>query len=161
MSSVRSDPPLIEYAYRHVTTKATTGYFSCEPPESLALEAALELLEGSPLDDFLHLHCLRALSAKKPEALRSLAAACYDPAADAFTRPALAALLAECAILLPRCREVCGIFPADAAARLAPVSPAVYLRAAPIAGRSGRCGLERAFSGQYLRASPAATAGRG
>lgn len=132
MSPVRPEPQLIEYAYTHARTEATTGYFSCEPPKSLSLEAALQRLEAAPLDDFLHLHCLRALSAKKPEELHSLAAACYDPAADAFTRPALAALLAECAILLPHCREVCAAFPPDATARLAPASPAVYLRAAQL-----------------------------
>ena len=123
-------PSPIDYTYTHAETLATTGYFSCEPPSSLSLEAALERLEATPLDDFLHQHLLRVLSKKSPGELRSLAATCYDAAADVFIRPALAGLLLECALLLPACREVCNGFPADAAARLAPASPTVYLRAA-------------------------------
>ena len=90
--------PHIDYAYTHAETLATTGYFSCEPPPSLSLDDALTQLEAAPLDDFLHQHLLRALSKKKPEELRDLAATCYDAAADVFLRPALAGLLLECEI---------------------------------------------------------------
>ncbi|MFR8275497.1 MAG: hypothetical protein ACLU98_03840 [Desulfovibrio fairfieldensis] len=34
-------PSPIDYTYTHAETLATTGYFSCEPPSSLSLEAAL------------------------------------------------------------------------------------------------------------------------
>lgn len=154
MSSVRSEPQLIEYVYTHVQTQATTGYFSCEPPRSLSLEAALERLEATPLDDFLHQHCLRVLSAKKPEDLRSLAAACYDPGADAFTRPVLAALLAECAILLPHCRHVCAALPPDAAARLAHFSPAVYLRAAQLPDAAAAAAWSELFQANICEHHP-------
>ena len=154
-------PSPIDYTYTHAETLATTGYFSCEPPSSLSLEAALERLEATPLDDFLHQHLLRVLSKKSPGELRSLAATCYDAAADVFIRPTLAGLLLECALLLPACREVCNGFPADAAARLAPASPTVYLRAALQSDRGGRRGLECYVPRQYLRPSSASPAGRG
>ena len=132
-SSATPAVPHTDYAYIHAETLATTGYFSCEPPSSLSLDDALAQLEETPLDDFLHQHLLRALSKKRPEELRDLAATCYDAAVDVFTRPALAGLLLECALLLPAWREAYDAFapfPADAMTRLAPASPAIYLRAA-------------------------------
>ena len=122
--------PMLDYAYTHEETQATTGYFSCVPPSDLDFAAALTRLEAAPMDDFLHQHLLRLLSAEKSEELTRLAATCYDAANDAFTRPVLAALLLECGILLPRHAQACAGFPADAGSRLAHVSPALYLRAA-------------------------------
>ncbi|MEG6501998.1 bacteriocin, partial [Desulfovibrio sp. 1214_IL3152] len=121
--------PVLDYAYTHEQTQATTGYFSCVPPEDLDFEAALERLEAAPLDDFLHLHLLRHLSAQSADYLVGLAASCRDAEKDVFVRPVLAALLLECAILLPQHEKVCVGFPADAAARLSHASPALYLRA--------------------------------
>ncbi len=105
-SSATPAVPHVDYAYAHAETLATTGYFSCEPPPSLRLDDALAQLEDAPLDDFLHQHLLRALSKKRPEELRDLAATCYDAEADVFTRPALAGLLLECALLLPAWRQM-------------------------------------------------------
>ena len=122
--------PILDYAYTHEETQATTGYFSCVPPSDLDFAAALARLEAAPMDDFLHQHLLRLLSAEKTEELTRLAATCYDAANDAFTRPVLAALLLECGILLPRHAQACDDFPADAGIRLAHASPALYLRAA-------------------------------
>ena len=122
--------PILDYAYTHEETQATTGYFSCVPPSDLDFAAALTRLEAAPMDDFLHQHLLRLLSAEKTEELARLAATCYDAANDAFTRPVLAALLLECGILLPRHAQACDDFPADAGIRLAHASPALYLRAA-------------------------------
>ena len=122
--------PMLDYAYTHEETQATTGYFSCVPPSDLDFAAALARLEAAPMDDFLHQHLLRLLSAEKTEELARLAATCYDAANDAFTRPVLAALLLECGILLPRHAQACAGFPADAGSRLAHASPALYLRAA-------------------------------
>lgn len=142
--------PHIDYAYTHAETLATTGYFSCEPPPSLSLDDALTQLEAAPLDDFLHQHLLRTLSKKKPEELRDLAATCYDAAADVFLRPALAGLLLECALLLPAWRELYEAFspfPADAVTRLAPASPAVYLRAALQPEREAAAAWSTAFRG--------------
>ena len=121
--------PVLDYAYTHEQTQATTGYFSCVPPEELEFEAALERLEAAPLDDFLHLHLLRHLSAQGTDHLAGLAGSCYDAEKDVFVRPVLAALLLECAILLPQQEKACANFPADAAARLSHDSPALYLRA--------------------------------
>ena len=122
--------PMLDYAYTHEQTQATTGYFSCVPPSDLDFDAALARLEDAPMDDFLHQHLLRLLSAENTEELIRLAATCYDAANDAFIRPVLAALLLECGILLPRHAQACAGFPADAGSRLTHASPALYLRAA-------------------------------
>lgn len=120
----------LDYTYAHSRTEATTGYFSCEPPASLSREAALERLEACPLDDFLHQHCLRTLAGRGAEALKALAASAYDAAHDVFQRPVLAALVLECALLVPELAAAAAVFPPDAAQRLAPFTPLVYLRAA-------------------------------
>lgn len=125
-----SSSQYIDYTYMHSQTQATTGYFSCEPPASLDLETALKQLEKTPMDEFLHQHLLRLLSKKSPQELESMAITAYDRKQDAFGFPALAALLMECALLMPDLSSVCKVFPADAAARLAGQSPALYLRAA-------------------------------
>ena len=93
------DLPVLDYAYTHEQTQATTGYFSCVPPQGLSFEQALARLEAAPMDDFLHLHLLRQLAAMPQSELRALAAACYDAGSDTFTRPVVAALLAESALL--------------------------------------------------------------
>ncbi len=121
--------PVLDYAYTHEQTQATTGYFSCVPPADMDFEAALARLEAAPMDDFLHLHLLRHLSAQSAEHLTALAAECYHADTDEFVRPVLAALLLECAVLLPQHEKACAVFPAHAAARLAHASPALYLRA--------------------------------
>lgn len=123
---------VLDYTYTHSQTQATTGYFSCEPPASLSLEAALQRLEACPLDDFLHLHCLRALGRLAPEALQELAASAYDAAADRFVRPALAALLLEGSLLQCGSLRLPEGFPADAPARLTEATPLIYLRAAAL-----------------------------
>lgn len=120
----------LDYTYAHSRTEATTGYFSCEPPAALSWEAALERLEACPLDDFLHQHCLRTLAGRGADALKTLAATAYDAAHDAFRRPVLAALVLECALLVPELAAVAAAFPPDAALRLAAFTPLVYLRAA-------------------------------
>ncbi|OXS29852.1 MAG: bacteriocin [Desulfovibrio sp. MES5] len=122
--------PILNYAYTHEQTEATTGYFSCVPPSDLDFAAALARLEAAPMDDFLHQHLLRLLSAEKTEELARLAGTCYDAVNDAFIKPVLAALLLECGILLPQHAQACAGFPADAGSRLAHASPALYLRAA-------------------------------
>jgi len=133
-SEMPDELPVLAYAYRHEQTQATTGYFSCVPPEDMTFASALARLEAAPMDDFLHLHLLRLLAEEDAAKLRELAQECYDAGADAFTRPVLAALLAECALLVENAggegQGLCAGFPANALERLAPYSPAVYLRAA-------------------------------
>lgn len=119
----------IDYRYTLTETLATTGYFACEPPEELNLEAALDELERTPLDTFLHQHCLRSLVKESQEQLSQRVARAYDAATDSFTRPALASLLCECALLAPSLAPAMATLPANAAARLWPHSPLVYLRA--------------------------------
>ncbi|MDE7371326.1 MAG: bacteriocin, partial [Desulfovibrio sp.] len=93
--------PLREYAYAHAQTVGSTGYFSCEPATPLALDAALAAFEAAPLDDFLHEHLLRRLGALDKARLTSLAESCLAPK----PRPALAALLLECALLFPEAAD--------------------------------------------------------
>ena len=62
-SSASDVLPMLDYAYTHEQTQATTGYFSCVPPEDLDFDRALERLEAAPMDDFLHLHLLKLLAA--------------------------------------------------------------------------------------------------
>ena len=120
----------LDYRYTLRKTLATTGYFACEPPEELVLDKALELLENTPLDTFLHQHCLRNLVQETPEQLVERADQAYDAASDSFPRPALASLLCECALLVPQLTPAIATMPADAPARLQYASPLIYLRAA-------------------------------
>ncbi len=127
--------PLLTYRYAHESTQATIGYFSCLPPDDMDTEAALQRLEAAPMDDFLHLHLLRHLMEKDVANLRDVATSCYDVDRDVFTRPVMAAILAECALLaagdtndMAHALAQVGL-PADAAHRLAAWSPTVHLRA--------------------------------
>ncbi|WP_165079281.1 MULTISPECIES: YcaO-like family protein [unclassified Desulfovibrio] len=108
--------PLREYAYAHAQTVGSTGYFSCEPSPPLPLDAALAAFEAAPLDDFLHEHLLRLLGAQDNARLTALAESCLAPK----PRPALAALLLECALLFP-----------EAQAALAATLDALRAHAAP------------------------------
>jgi YcaO-like protein with predicted kinase domain len=128
--SAGAAPEPLDYAYTHERTQATTGYFACVPPASLSFEAALERLEATPWDDFLHLHLLRLLGEKSPEDLHALAARCTDPATEGCPRPALAALLRECALLLPGLEGLEAALPPTARDAALEATPAVYLRAA-------------------------------
>ncbi|MBO4300330.1 MAG: bacteriocin, partial [Desulfovibrio sp.] len=126
--------PVLDYAYVHESTQSTTGYFSCVPPESLDFDAALERLEAAPMDEFLHLHLLRVLASQGQELACRLTEKCYDKEHDLFTRPAMAALLLENALLaedgvsIAKAAERAGL-PVDAASRLATYSPTIHLRA--------------------------------
>lgn len=140
-------PSLLEYAYTHVQTEATTGYFSCEP-QGLDETQALLLLESRPWDDFLHLHCLRLLYEKNVAELRELAAAAWD--GSRFLRPALAALLLECGVLHTEKAAACADFPADAARRLAGATPALYLRAAACENAAALQAWSEVWAGNIL-----------
>lgn len=141
------NPPLLEYAYTHAQTEATTGYFSCEP-QGLDEEQALRRLESTPWDDFLHIHCLRLLYAKSMTDLRVLAAQAWD--GTRFVRPALAALLLECGVLQEEKKAACAAFPADAARRLAGATPALYLRADACADAAAAQAWSEFWAGNIL-----------
>lgn len=95
-----SSPSPREYAYVHVRTVGATGYFSCEPAKALPLEMALAALEATPLDDFLHEHVLQRLGELEIARLTALAEDCLRD--NDASRPALAALLLECALVFPQ-----------------------------------------------------------
>lgn len=96
--------PLRDYVYVHTRTVGSTGYFSCEPAEALPLDAALDALEATPFDDFLHEHLLRRLGDMDAPALAALAERCLTAARADRPLPALAALLCECAEIFPQAR---------------------------------------------------------
>ncbi len=121
----------IAYTYTHAVTEATTGYFSCEPPAEMTLDAALARLAAAPLDDFLHQHCLRRLCALPAAEVRALLPRALRELAEGAA--VLAALLLECALLRPDCAELAAELPA--AAELAPASPLIYLRWAQLPDR--------------------------
>ena len=124
-----ASPPLREYAYVHARTVGSTGYFSCEPAETLPLDTALAALEATPFDDFLREHLLRRLGEMDAAALTGLAERCLAAARAARPLPALAALLAECAQIFPEARTV-----------LAPAAAELRQYAAPPAATgSGPC----------------------
>lgn len=58
---------VLQYRYTHSQTTATTGFFTCLPPEDLSLEEALTYLEQSPNDSFMRRHLLNALLRLPPE----------------------------------------------------------------------------------------------
>ena len=125
----------MNYTYVRARTDATTGYYSCIPQDGLNFDTAIQRLEETPMDEFLHLYLLDTLSSQSLEHLRYLAESCYDTATDRFMRPVVAALLTEAALFfvgemsVSEAATLVG-FPCDAPRRLALYSPTVHLRAA-------------------------------
>ncbi len=87
----------LHYAYKHSTTEATTGYFSCEPEPALSIEEALEKLVTSPLDEFLHSYILRELLKLSYLEIVEQFKPILDEKGPCYA--VLAALLLECALL--------------------------------------------------------------
>lgn len=94
MSATPVPPSSLAYSYTHTGTEATTGYFSCEPPEGTSFEQGLAWLAAHPNDDFMHRFLLRLLMEASQEELEARAA-------SAATCPVLAALLYEVCALAP------------------------------------------------------------
>jgi len=111
----------IEYAYTHIATEATTGYFSCEPTQSMDLEQALKKLRLSPLDEFLHSYTLRLLYKLSLEKLKALIPQEQDK--DLV----LCALLLECAILNSELKELSNYFPAEIIGQAIKNTPLIYI----------------------------------
>ncbi len=109
----------LPYRYTHAATESMTGYFSCEPPEDLSFEEALARLEEAPLDEFLHRHLLRRVTALPPDE----AAALRDP-----SRPALMALLYEAAFLNAEHAGMLHGVSSEELERLEASTPLPYLR---------------------------------
>lgn len=109
----------LAYRYAHAATESMTGYFSCDPPETLTFAEALARLEAAPLDEFLHRHLLRRIAALPPAEASALA----DPA-----RPALMALLRETGFLNAAHRRLFEGATEDELRELEAFSPLPYLR---------------------------------
>ncbi len=90
----------MRYLYTHKETKATTGYFTCQPDPEPILKEALDALRASPLDEFMHRHILHIMLRKPVAELLKLIP---EPLED---DPVLAALLLECALLNPILSEL-------------------------------------------------------
>ncbi len=98
------------YIYKHSTTEATTGYFSCEPEPSLSLEHALAKLAQSPMDEFLHSHVLRQLIKLSYAEIITQFKQIIDEKSTGYA--VLAALLLECAMLNPALAKLKDFFDA-------------------------------------------------
>ncbi len=90
----------LRYSYKHSTTEATTGYFSCEPEPALSIEQGLDVLVNSPLDDFMHQYVLRAMMSMSYDDIVKQ----FKPLIDdnAKYKSVLIALFLECAMLNPK-----------------------------------------------------------
>ncbi len=100
----------LHYAYKHTTTEATTGYFSCEPEPSLSIEEGLIKLAQSPLDEFLHSYILRALMQLSYDDIIKQFKPMLDEKGEAYA--VLTALLLECALLNPSLAKLGDLFDA-------------------------------------------------
>lgn len=116
---------MMRYAYTHIATEATTGYFACEPEPALSLAEALTYLARRPLDEFMRRHCIRRMLAMSAAECR----AALEKASGREPPSALISLARELALLDPSLR--------DALDRLAsqpldeePSTALVYLKAA-------------------------------
>ncbi len=89
----------IKYIYKHSSTEATTGYFSCEPDPALSIEQGLDALAKTPLDDFLHQYILRKLLNMSYDNIIKQFKTLIDN--DAPCSKVLTGLLLECAMLKP------------------------------------------------------------
>ncbi len=87
----------LHYAYKHSSTEATTGYFSCVPEPALELAKAIEILAQSPLDEFLHSHILRELLKLSAAEIMDKFQSTLDAKGNAYG--VLSALLLECSML--------------------------------------------------------------
>ena len=111
-------PETLPYRYTHASTESMTGYFSCEPPQDFTFEEALNRIEQTPLDEFLHRYLLRCIVEKGPEEALAL----RDPAC-----PARMALLCEAGFLHEAFRELLHGVSAGELERLEASTPLPYL----------------------------------
>ncbi len=98
----------LKYIYKHSSTEATTGYFSCEPDPALDIEQGLKILAKSPLDDFLHQYILRKLMSMTYEDITNRLTSLINeqgPIAQVLT-----SLLLECAMLRPSLAKLGDMF---------------------------------------------------
>lgn len=148
--------PLRAYAYRHARTVGSTGYFSCEPEEELALEQELAWYAATPLDDFLHEHLLGRIGALDEADLLAVAGQMPPDAS-----PALASLLRESALVFPQVQAVLGTLPEEAPKALgqsAPslpwIAPDLRLTAAARADHAAALAWGRLFQDNLARHLP-------
>ncbi len=114
----------LHYAYKHTSTEATTGYFSCEPEPELDIEACLEHLAISPLDDFLHTYTLRKLMHMPLGDLQKLSQAYKNTKEKHLI---LTALLLECALLHPELAPLEALFDSSEKEQALTQTPLRYL----------------------------------
>ncbi len=91
----------LKYVYKHSSTEATTGYFSCEPEQALSLEQGLSQLAHTYFDDFLHHNVLRMLLNMSLDDIVNKFKPIFDVENPDCEQAVLIALLLECSILNP------------------------------------------------------------
>ena len=115
---------LQEYRIELVRTDSSTGFFSCVPRKHEPFEQHLAALRRRPMDEFLHLHLLRAVTDWEPDRLTNALNRVSDD------DPVYQSLLLEAVLIR---RRTCG--PMDRLDQthrkdLAACTPLIYLRSA-------------------------------
>ena len=57
----RTETATQRYRIERIRTESSTGFFACVPEGDAGFDTLLAALRLRPMDDFLHLHLLRAL----------------------------------------------------------------------------------------------------
>ncbi|MBI9083226.1 MAG: YcaO-like family protein [Desulfobacterales bacterium] len=118
MAPAETDRPrLQEYRLERVRTDSGTGFFSCVPKDGDSFEQHLDVLRHRPMDEFLHLHLLRAITDWDRDRLAKALSQVPDD------DPVLQSLLLEAALIHDR-------FDHAGRRRLSAYSPLIYLRSA-------------------------------
>ncbi len=133
----------LHYAYKHTSTEATTGYFSCEPEPELDIEACLENLAISPLDDFLHTYTLRKLMQLPLASLQELAQNHKNTSEKYLV---LAVLLLECALLNKDLAKLESLFTSQEKEQAFALTPLRYLAWNALDNKEAH----RAWAGHFL-----------
>lgn len=104
-------PDIWDYAYTHMATEATTGYFTCQPLYKAGIGEIAAKLAERPHDSFLREYALKQLGDLAPDDLRKLGGVCLEKHegdeaifSDISNVAALAGLLIELISLSPDCR---------------------------------------------------------
>lgn len=131
MEPAATDRPRFQaYRLKQVRTDSGTGFFSCVPDDGNDFEQHLDALRHRPMDTFLHLHLLRAITDWDPQRLTDALSQVPDD------DPVLQSLVVEAALIHDRFNGHMDRFDDPARRRLAAYSPLIDLRSARLADQA-------------------------
>lgn len=109
----KTQPDIWDYAYTHMATEATTGYFACQPLYKADIGEILAKLAQRPHDSYLREYALKQMRILARDDLRRLASHCLEKPgnketlfSDRSNIAVLAELLTELISFSPDCRAV-------------------------------------------------------